>query len=75
MNAIGRRLYEVSLGRPQIACRETIRELLEEAAGAVEGNKFAPHFLLTEWEQVVDAWQLESWNPTVTSYVWGVKRG
>ena len=24
--------------------------------------KFSPHFLLTEWEQVVDAWQLDSWE-------------
>jgi len=23
---------------------------------------FAPRFLLTEWEQVVDAWQLDSWE-------------
>ena len=25
-------------------------------------HKFGLHFLLTEWEQVVDAWQLESWE-------------
>jgi superfamily I DNA/RNA helicase len=62
MNAVGRRLYELNLGRPQIASRETIRELLIKAAGAVEGHKFSPQFLLTEWEQVVDAWQLDSWE-------------
>ena len=62
MNAIGRRLYEVNFGRPQIASREAVRELLSEAAGAVEGHKFSLQFLLTEWEQVVDAWQLESWE-------------
>jgi superfamily I DNA/RNA helicase len=33
-----------------------------EAASAVEGHTFGLHFLLTEWEQVVDAWQLESWE-------------
>ena len=62
MNAIGRRLYEVNFGRPQIASRETMRNLLKEAAGAVEGHRFSLHFLLTEWEQVVDAWQLDSWE-------------
>src|ERR1017187_9617983 len=56
MNAIGRRRYEVIFGRPQIASRETIRELLKEAAGAVEGNKFSLHFLLTKCrEQVLPA--------------------
>jgi superfamily I DNA/RNA helicase/mRNA-degrading endonuclease RelE of RelBE toxin-antitoxin system len=61
MNAIGRRLYELNFGRPQIASREVIRRLLEQASGTVEGHKFSLYFLLTEWEQVVDAWQLETW--------------
>jgi superfamily I DNA/RNA helicase len=35
---------------------------LKEAASSVEGHKFGLHFLVTEWEQVVDAWQLENWE-------------
>jgi superfamily I DNA/RNA helicase len=35
---------------------------LSEAARAVKGHKFSLQFLMTEWEQVVDAWQLESWE-------------
>jgi superfamily I DNA/RNA helicase len=62
MNAIARRLYELNCGRPQIAPRETIQKTLEEAAGAVEGHKFSLAFLTTEWEQVVDAWRLETWD-------------
>ena len=55
MNAIGRRLHEVNVGRPKIASREAIRGLLNEAAEAVKGHKFPLQFLLTEWKQVVDA--------------------
>jgi hypothetical protein len=62
LDAIGQRLYELSFGRPRIASRETIRQFLQEAAGEVEGQKFSLHFLLTEWEDIVDAWQLESWE-------------
>ena len=62
MNAIGRRLYEVNSGRPQIASRETVREILKEAIVAVKDNRFTLHFLLSEWEDVVDAWQLDSWE-------------
>lgn len=29
-------------------------------------DKFSLQFLMTEWEQVVDAWQLASWDPTGT---------
>lgn len=28
----------------------------------MEGHKFGLHFLFTEWEQVVDAWQLTNWE-------------
>lgn len=62
MNAIGQRLYELNVGPLNLPSREVMRQLLEEAAGKVEGHKFSLHFLLTEWEQVVDAWQLETWE-------------
>src|ERR1017187_6075548 len=62
IHAIGRRLYELNCGQPRIASRDTIQGLLEDAARTVEGNKFSTHFLMTEWEQVVDAWQLETWD-------------
>jgi hypothetical protein len=61
LNAIGLRLYKSHVGAT-IASGEIIRELLQEAASAVGGHKFGLHFLFTEWEQVVDAWQLENWE-------------
>lgn len=62
MNAIGERLFEVHCGRPQMAPPELIRQLLEAAARKIEGQKFSSHFLFTEWEEVVDVWQLDSWE-------------
>ena len=61
INAIGQRLYELNAGRPNLASREVLRELMEEASKTAD-HKFSLHFLLTEWEQVVDAWQLETWE-------------
>jgi mRNA-degrading endonuclease RelE of RelBE toxin-antitoxin system len=62
LNAIGLRLYKAHVGPATIASRDVIRELVQEAASAVGGHKFGQHFLLTEWEEVVDAWQLENWD-------------
>lgn len=59
---IGWRLHQLNLGRPRIATREEIRKLLEEASGKVAGHKFSRLFLMTEWGDVVDAWQLDSWE-------------
>jgi superfamily I DNA/RNA helicase len=62
INAIGLRLYKSHVGPASFAKREVLRDLLKSAAAAVDGHKFGPHFLLTEWDQVVDAWQLENWD-------------
>lgn len=62
MNAIGYRLFELNFGRAKLAATETVNELLAEAAASTEGHKFSQHFLWTEWDQVVDAWQLDSWE-------------
>jgi mRNA-degrading endonuclease RelE of RelBE toxin-antitoxin system len=62
LNAIGLRLYKTHVGPAIIAGREILRELIEEASPAVAGHRFSQYFLLTEWEQIVDAWQLENWE-------------
>jgi len=62
MNAIGNRLYQLNFEPLHIASPQVVRELLEESATSVEGHKFSLRFLETEWEQIVDSWQLESWE-------------
>ncbi len=62
LNALGLRLYKAHRGPVKLASRESMRDLLGEASKAVGGHKFSLHFLLTEWEQVVDAWQLGTWE-------------
>ena len=62
INAIGERLYKAHFGQPNIAPREVIVELLAAVANEAGPHKFSEHFLLTEWEQVVDAWQLDTWE-------------
>ena len=62
MDALGERLFELNLGAPSFASQAQIWTLTEEAAANVEDSRFAVSFMLTEWEQVVDAWQLGSWE-------------
>lgn len=62
LNALGLRLYKAHVGKPVIANRKTIVELMDAASKAVGAHKFTRHFLLTEWDQVADAWQLTTWN-------------
>jgi mRNA-degrading endonuclease RelE of RelBE toxin-antitoxin system len=62
ISAVGRRLYQAHAGPPQIASRAQIEAFLSEASEAAGPHRFRPNFLLTEWEQVVDAWQLRTWE-------------
>ena len=62
IDTVGQRLYQAQFGSPQIATQELILELLEKAAGQTEAQNFSLRFLLGEWENVVDAWQLHSWE-------------
>lgn len=62
MSAIGRRFYALNLSTPQFASRALIERLLAESSEDLEASRFRLPFLLTEWEHVVDAWQLTSWE-------------
>lgn len=62
INAIGLRLYKAHIGPAAMASRDIICKFMSDAAISIEGHKFSLHFLLTEWDQVVDAWQLSNWE-------------
>ena len=62
MSAIGQRLFDLHLGRSKIATRDQIRALMTEAATQVPGLKFNLRFLFGEWDDLVDAWQLTTWE-------------
>lgn len=63
LDALGLRLHKTQFGKAaKIVSRDALRGLMEEASKAVGSHRFSLHFLMTEWEQVVDAWQLGSWD-------------
>lgn len=62
ISAVGYDLYSDRFGQPQLASSALIRTLITKAAAEVDGHRFSIHFLLGEWSDVVDAWQLRSWD-------------
>ena len=56
------RLYQAQFGVAKIATLELVRELLAESAKKERPHRFSIAFLVDEWENVVDAWQLDSWE-------------
>lgn len=62
MTALGMRLHQAQIGRVRLASSDDINTLLRDAANAADVHNISPLFLRTEWDQVVDAWQLTSWE-------------
>ena len=66
INAIGARLYNKLIGPVSLVSPEIINEVIMEASTKVSNHKFRRHFLESEWEEVVDGWQLKSWDGYIT---------
>ncbi len=62
MDGIARRLHKLHFGAPAFASRELIEELIHDASAIPGSDKFSQRFLLSEWDHVVDAWQLDTWE-------------
>jgi superfamily I DNA/RNA helicase/mRNA-degrading endonuclease RelE of RelBE toxin-antitoxin system len=66
LDALATRLYdarpEARGARVKLLGREALEALVKAQAAAVPGHAFSQRFLLAEWEEVVDAWQLATWE-------------
>lgn len=62
LDEVGARLHERLLGQAPLATPEQVTGLLAQAREQVTGHKFSLRFVRTEWEELVDAWQLATWE-------------
>ena len=62
LDSLGIRLFKLHVGKVDVATRAEVVELLRNASQKVGGHKFTLPFLVSEWAEVVDAWQLRSWE-------------
>ena len=62
LDTVARHLYQLQVAVPKLASTDDIRSALTAAAAAAEGNKYSIPFLLSEYQQIVDEWQIETWE-------------
>lgn len=59
---VGIGLYTAALNPPNVVEAETLRHILTDVASKQSSDRFGTNFLLSEWQTVVDPWQLHSWE-------------
>jgi hypothetical protein len=62
IEAVAMRLHKSLIGPVKLVSREDLKAGILSASQSVPGHKFSLRFLMSEWEQVVDAWQLTAWD-------------
>ena len=62
INSLGIRLAKMYGIQINIASEADIKACIQDASNQIAIHKFTQHFLFSEWEQIVDAWQLTTWD-------------
>ncbi|MCH9033910.1 MAG: UvrD-helicase domain-containing protein [Planctomycetes bacterium] len=62
IDEVGLELYESTFGTPTVPTPTMLKTLLKAASEAGEDHRFSLRFLESEWTDVVDAWQLDTWE-------------
>ena len=62
MDAIALRLHRFNAGRKHLLKRQELSNLVSKCSSEIEGLRFSKAFVFEEWLQVVDAWQIYTWE-------------
>jgi superfamily I DNA/RNA helicase len=62
LTATGIRLFTQQFGVPNLLTSEQLFKIVDDVARVLPPTKFSTSFLVNEWWEIVDAWQLSSWE-------------
>jgi hypothetical protein len=62
LEAVAARLYQARIGDAKIISKEEVRLLIDSASAKVPNHKFGKSFLYSEWDEIVDAHQIQDWD-------------
>ncbi|MBT3011742.1 MAG: UvrD-helicase domain-containing protein [Candidatus Thiodiazotropha sp. (ex Lucina pensylvanica)] len=62
MDSIAVRLHKFNVSNKKLLNREKLFELISKHSQGIEGLRYSVAFIFEEWLQVVDAWQINTWD-------------
>jgi superfamily I DNA/RNA helicase/mRNA-degrading endonuclease RelE of RelBE toxin-antitoxin system len=61
LESIALRLYRARIGDVKMITQKEARSLIDSASAKVPDHKFGKRFLYSEWDEIVDAYQIKDW--------------
>ena len=62
IDEVGLRSYSTLVGEARVAESAVLEDIVRESAAEVDDHLFTDQFLLSEWTDLVDAWQVSTWD-------------
>mgnify|MGYP000147384507 CR=1 FL=1 len=62
ISSFGNKLYRYAFKEPEIVDSDELYNIIASVNPKDREHRFSTHFLINEWEQIVDAWQLTTWD-------------
>jgi superfamily I DNA/RNA helicase/mRNA-degrading endonuclease RelE of RelBE toxin-antitoxin system len=62
LEAAAQRLYRLQIGDAVMIPKEQVRVLIDEASASIPDHRFGKRFLYSEWEEIIDAYQIKDWE-------------
>ena len=62
LTTVGVRLYTQQFGAPKLLTPEQLHRIIVDVTNALPPTKFSTSFLVSEWWEIVDAWQVATWE-------------
>jgi superfamily I DNA/RNA helicase/mRNA-degrading endonuclease RelE of RelBE toxin-antitoxin system len=62
LTTVGLRLYKQQFDAPKLLTAEKLLKIIDSVVSDLPPTKFSKSFLANEWWEIVDAWQLSSWE-------------
>jgi superfamily I DNA/RNA helicase len=62
INEIGFRLYKANISTPDLISPKELSSLISEVSMEAGDHPFPLNFLISEWDQVVDTWNIQTWE-------------
>lgn len=62
LESLAIRLHKAQIGPVRLATRQDIKAAIKAASAVAPDHRFSLQFLLAEWDHVVDAWNLSTWE-------------